>query len=137
LTVSDDSIAQCVRELRDRLGDNDHSLIKTVSRRGYLLNAVVTTEMPDQIAVTRSAPLRQVGIRQRIVTALAHIPELWRLVFRKDTRLDVRLAVTAGAAVVLGRTRYPSVGPGGPGLRSRTPQRRHAWRGGDCATSRL
>ena len=42
MTVSDDSIAQCVRELRDRLGDNDHSLIKTVSRRGYLLNAVVT-----------------------------------------------------------------------------------------------
>src|SRR6267154_6237575 len=39
VTVSDDSIAQCVRELRDRLGDNDHNLIKTVSRRGYLLSA--------------------------------------------------------------------------------------------------
>src|ERR1700733_2685715 len=36
--VSDDSIAQCIRELRDKLGDNNHSLIKTVSRRGYLLN---------------------------------------------------------------------------------------------------
>src|SRR5215467_9535688 len=103
VTVSDDSIAQCIRELRDRLGDNDHSLIKTVSRRGYLLNAVVTTEMPDQIAVTRSiGPRRQVGILQRLVTALPHILEQWRLVFRKETRLDVRLAVTAGMAVLLG-----------------------------------
>ena len=44
--VSDDSIAQCIRELRSRLGDDDHSLIKTVSRRGYLLDAIVTTEAP-------------------------------------------------------------------------------------------
>ena len=55
VTVSDDSIAQCIRELRDRLEDKDHSLIKTVSRRGYLLNTAVTTEMPDQIAATPSS----------------------------------------------------------------------------------
>jgi formylglycine-generating enzyme required for sulfatase activity len=45
--VSDDSIAQCIRELRQRLGDDDHSLIKTVSRRGYLLDTAVTTEAPQ------------------------------------------------------------------------------------------
>jgi formylglycine-generating enzyme required for sulfatase activity/DNA-binding winged helix-turn-helix (wHTH) protein len=102
VTVSDDSIAQCVRELRDKLGDNDHSLIKTVSRRGYLLDAVVTADMPDQIAVTRSTPRLQVGIFQRIVTAVAHILAPWRPVFRKESRLHVRLAVTGGAAVLLG-----------------------------------
>jgi formylglycine-generating enzyme required for sulfatase activity len=44
--VSDDSIAQCIRELRLRLGDDNHSLIKTVSRRGYLLDTVVTPGAP-------------------------------------------------------------------------------------------
>jgi formylglycine-generating enzyme required for sulfatase activity/DNA-binding winged helix-turn-helix (wHTH) protein len=46
--VSDDSIAQCIRELRGKLGDDDHSLIKTVSRRGYLLDATVTSSAPPQ-----------------------------------------------------------------------------------------
>src|SRR5882724_6164702 len=52
--VSDDSIAQCIRELRSRLGDDDHSLIKTVSRRGYLLDTVVTPGAP-QSSVEKSS----------------------------------------------------------------------------------
>jgi formylglycine-generating enzyme required for sulfatase activity len=52
VTVSDDSIAQCIRELREKLGDNDHNLIKTVSRRGYLLNAAVSAEEPERLTVT-------------------------------------------------------------------------------------
>jgi len=43
--VTDDTLVQCIRELRDKLGDTDHSLIKTVPRRGYLLNAMST--QPD------------------------------------------------------------------------------------------
>jgi DNA-binding winged helix-turn-helix (wHTH) protein len=39
VAVTDDSLVQCIRELRQILGDEDHSLIKTVSRRGYLLDA--------------------------------------------------------------------------------------------------
>jgi DNA-binding winged helix-turn-helix (wHTH) protein len=39
VVVTDDSLVQCIRELRDKLGDADHSLIRTVPRRGYLLNA--------------------------------------------------------------------------------------------------
>src|SRR5262247_2045451 len=53
--VSDDSIAQCLRELRGKLGDTDHSLIKTISRRGYLLDAIVTTSAPPQ-PVLAAAP---------------------------------------------------------------------------------
>src|SRR5882762_9279640 len=57
VTVSDDSIAQCIRELRAKLGDSDHSLIKTVSRRGYLLDAAVSAEAPqsppDEVTVTQ------------------------------------------------------------------------------------
>jgi DNA-binding winged helix-turn-helix (wHTH) protein len=38
VTVTDESLVQRIRELRQLLGDDDHSLIKTVSRRGYLLD---------------------------------------------------------------------------------------------------
>src|SRR5882757_6582287 len=57
--VSDDSIAQCIRELRGKLADDDHSLIKTVSRRGYLLDATVTTSALQQMPVTAAAITRE------------------------------------------------------------------------------
>jgi formylglycine-generating enzyme required for sulfatase activity/DNA-binding winged helix-turn-helix (wHTH) protein len=41
VVVTDDSLVQCIRELRERLGDADHRLIVTVSRRGYRLDAPV------------------------------------------------------------------------------------------------
>src|SRR5262245_13604863 len=42
--VTGDSISQCIRELRAKLGYSHHTLIKTVSRRGYLLNAPVSAK---------------------------------------------------------------------------------------------
>ncbi len=44
VVVTDDSIVQCIRELRSKLGDNDHRLIKTVARRGYVLDAAVSEQ---------------------------------------------------------------------------------------------
>jgi formylglycine-generating enzyme required for sulfatase activity len=46
VTVSDDSLVQCIRELRDKLHDEEHRLIKTVSRRGYVLDAAVESAEP-------------------------------------------------------------------------------------------
>ena len=54
VTVSDDALVQCIRELRQKLGDVDHSLIRTVPRRGYLLNARKTE--PEEVAVTATLP---------------------------------------------------------------------------------
>jgi TolB-like protein/DNA-binding winged helix-turn-helix (wHTH) protein len=36
-SVTDDSLVQCLIEIRRALGDDDHRLIKTVPRRGYLV----------------------------------------------------------------------------------------------------
>jgi hypothetical protein len=44
VTVCDDSLVQCIRELRYKLDDNDRRLIKTVSRRGYLMDAAVSAQ---------------------------------------------------------------------------------------------
>ncbi len=43
VTVGDDSLVQCIRELRQILGDDARRLIKTVPRRGYLLDASPST----------------------------------------------------------------------------------------------
>lgn len=37
VTVTEDSLTQCVRELRKALGDEAQTLVRTVSRRGYML----------------------------------------------------------------------------------------------------
>lgn len=42
INVSDDSLVQCIRQLRRVLGDEHHRLIKTVARRGYLLDTRVS-----------------------------------------------------------------------------------------------
>src|SRR5216684_1707402 len=44
VTVCDDSLVQCIGELRYKLGDNDRRLIKTVFRRGYLMDAAMSTQ---------------------------------------------------------------------------------------------
>jgi TolB-like protein/DNA-binding winged helix-turn-helix (wHTH) protein/Tfp pilus assembly protein PilF len=42
VVVSDESLAKCVSEVRAALGDSDQRLVKTVPRRGYLLDAPVS-----------------------------------------------------------------------------------------------
>jgi DNA-binding winged helix-turn-helix (wHTH) protein len=48
--VSDDSVVQCIKELRRALDDTDRVMIKTVPRRGYLFAAEVKrASAPDSI----------------------------------------------------------------------------------------
>jgi DNA-binding winged helix-turn-helix (wHTH) protein len=41
--VTDDSIAQCVRDIRRALSDEHQQILKTVPRRGYIFTAIVTS----------------------------------------------------------------------------------------------
>ena len=53
VAVSDDALVQCIRELRRKLGDADHVLIRTVPRRGYLLdvgNDLAGKDLPGRAA---------------------------------------------------------------------------------------
>ena len=49
ISVSDDSLVQCIRELRDKMGDHNHRLIRTVHRRGYRLDVQVTGPAPQAL----------------------------------------------------------------------------------------
>jgi DNA-binding winged helix-turn-helix (wHTH) protein/pimeloyl-ACP methyl ester carboxylesterase len=46
ISVTDDSLVQCIREIRAAIRDNDHRIIKTVRRRGYLFTAEWADENP-------------------------------------------------------------------------------------------
>ena len=54
--VGDDSLVQCIRELREKLHDADHRLIKTVPRRGYLLDAMPLVDVDAPQPALPAAP---------------------------------------------------------------------------------
>jgi DNA-binding winged helix-turn-helix (wHTH) protein/TolB-like protein/Tfp pilus assembly protein PilF len=66
VSVTDDSLVQCVSELRAAFRDDGQSLIKTVPRRGYMLDASPAeatqadeaSEIDANAAPSRDAPLR-------------------------------------------------------------------------------
>jgi len=45
VSVTDDSLVQCIRDVRTALSDTPHRIIRTVPRRGYLFAAEVTREI--------------------------------------------------------------------------------------------
>jgi formylglycine-generating enzyme required for sulfatase activity/DNA-binding winged helix-turn-helix (wHTH) protein len=53
VVVTDDSLVQCIRELREKLGDDSRSLIRTLARRGYLLDAEMSVTPLSAAIVTR------------------------------------------------------------------------------------
>ena len=120
--VTDDSLVQCVLELRRALGDREQKLIKTVPRRGYIFTAtVVQISAPkadasapanyDRSLIQDSGtPRRQLPIPQTtLVGREQQIGEAAALLLRSDVRLltmsgpggsgKTRLAVATAAAV--------------------------------------
>ena len=103
--VSDDSIAQCIRELRGKLADDDHSLIKTVSRRGYLLDVTVTTSAMPQTSALPQTPAAAAVMthKAKLAPQVAypgplHAPRVWAAV------LTFFLSAVWGATFLLGGT---------------------------------
>jgi DNA-binding winged helix-turn-helix (wHTH) protein len=63
VSVCDDSLVQCIRELRQKLGDEHRRLIKTVSRRGYLLDVTVQAQAPRSLFDRSNRLLALFGLR--------------------------------------------------------------------------
>ena len=53
LVVTDNSLAQCVSEIRRELGDGDEAIVRTVARKGYRLEADVATIQAETNATPR------------------------------------------------------------------------------------
>jgi len=70
--VSDDSLAQCVSELRNALNDSDRRIIKTVPRRGYIFAAAVSGGAAETLVAEHLQPVAVLLTAQQFRRALAH-----------------------------------------------------------------
>jgi len=57
--VTDDSLVQCMVELRRALDDRAQEILKTVPRRGYIFAAAVTEQSGENVAASTNASLPQ------------------------------------------------------------------------------
>ena len=97
VVVSDDSLVQCIGELRQKLGDDEHRLIKTVSRRGYLLDAGVSAPLA-QHAGSSLRPESPSAIATQLVASRSGDLRNWRFWFAASVAF---LCVLAGAAYLI------------------------------------
>jgi tetratricopeptide (TPR) repeat protein len=75
--VGEDSLFQCIRELRVALGDGQHQLIKVVSGRGYLFDVEVSAGEPvarsmpaaPEVIEAPTEPLRVFGLPKQVALA--------------------------------------------------------------------
>ncbi len=60
ISVTDDSLVQCIHDIREVLEDGGHRIVKTVPRRGYLFAGLITRDRhqdpPTAIGPNREAP---------------------------------------------------------------------------------
>jgi DNA-binding winged helix-turn-helix (wHTH) protein/TolB-like protein/Tfp pilus assembly protein PilF len=75
VVVTDDSLVQCVSDIRAALGDSTQRLIKTVPRRGYLLDAQPLTGEQPVVAMppTPGGPLSILTAHKPLVLLVAFV----------------------------------------------------------------
>jgi TolB-like protein/DNA-binding winged helix-turn-helix (wHTH) protein/Tfp pilus assembly protein PilF len=73
VVVTDDSLVQCVREIRQALGDADQRLIRTIPRSGYLFAGDVTPEAPMPLSERAPAPAAVEAPASRLRTVTARL----------------------------------------------------------------
>ena len=118
VAVTDDSLVQCVHEIRRALGDEAHELLQTVSKRGYRL------VLPEQAGLYTSKPSVAVlafraigeateesyfvdGLAEDLITSLARIPGLFvtarnsSFSFRKQELQARKIAAELGVRYLL------------------------------------
>ena len=58
IAVSDDSLVQCVIEIRKALGDDKHRIVRTLPKRGYVLETKAIDDNRNAIGVFSATPRR-------------------------------------------------------------------------------
>jgi len=131
--VTDDSLVQCLVELRRALGDDAQQLIKTVPRRGYIFEAVVTcdrsageaiyAEQIEGVRIVIEEDDRKPAIHDRMMRAETHaLSSAFRTPWQKPTAIGLVLLLLI-AGVVIGILSFRSSGelkPAAPGKQVRS-----------------
>jgi TolB-like protein/Flp pilus assembly protein TadD len=83
LAVTDDSLVQCIGDIRRALGDDRHAILRTVPRRGYRL---VLPEMP---ADTRAGGIRRPAFAAALALGAALAALAWQLAVREPETIPL------------------------------------------------
>ena len=71
--VTDDSLTQCLVDIRKAIGDTDRSMIRTIPRRGYVFDAPI--EIPDRDPlprlVERTLTVRRIALASAAIVLIA------------------------------------------------------------------
>ncbi len=75
--ANEDSLVQCIADIRRALGDSDHRLIRTFPRKGYMFLGAVAVVVPDEAApaqvpapaMTRPQAAAQANWHNRVIAA--------------------------------------------------------------------
>ena len=70
--VTDDSLVQCMVELRRALNDRSQRLFKTVPRRGYVFTAEVIRWAPERASLPETVPVELSNGREALSPKVAH-----------------------------------------------------------------
>jgi len=102
--VGEDSLFQCIREIRTALGDTERHMIKLVSGRGYLFTAAVTTRQEDLALqpAGQDAPVSDPGVMANSAGTAGRLGSRKVLVFGAMAILCT-IAVITGVAVFSAR----------------------------------
>ena len=100
--VTDDSLVQCISDIRRALGDSGHTLVQTLPRRGYRLNHGPETAMSS--AKTNYSHRRSIFVQP--FTSIG--PETDQTVFTEGLSEDLiaRLSMVRNLTVVAARSSY-------------------------------
>ena len=96
--VTDNSLVQCVKELREALGDDLQRMIKTVAKRGYVFAPTVVEidALEDKPSVSTGSP-SSVG---SLASGVA--PNIVQNLVRRQSPMAITFAATAALAIGAG-----------------------------------
>lgn len=118
ISVTDDSLTQCIADIRRAIGDDEHQVIKTIPRRGYMLVPQTSTALAVEV-VPRL--MSRVMVVVGLLVAVSAGTGWWlmdRSVFDSTTRSDQTASVSGPSLAVLpfevtlGDERWSRIGRG-------------------------
>jgi DNA-binding winged helix-turn-helix (wHTH) protein len=133
VTVTDESLTHCISEVRHVLGDEGQRIIKTVPKRGYLLDVPISarevTVLPPEVNAVRSADRRRepqaetvdddimVGERKHVAVLCADVNKLLECIAQRDPEEALKIFEAVLPLILQAVHQYD--GAGGEGVRLR------------------